>query len=190
MNLINFTYKGHISVKNRKKYMSIRIPMTRKLIYIISLIVVTIAWCLGLFLLIGIFLKLNLFIYKLILFFVFLIWSSIGLIGVSFFMWMFFGRERIIISKEYLVTEKPLIFFYRRNIYSIKDISNIKIDKEVFKINRNGNWIEDKRTVLKFDTPNKQVIFARNISDIDAEFVLLNLAKCTFLEHEQFATLM
>jgi len=164
--------------------------MNRNLMYIFILILATIIWCFGLFLITGFFLELHTFIYKLILFFGFLIWNGIGLAGVSFFMWIFFGRERIIIGKEYLVTEKPLIFFYRRNIYPTKTISNIKIDKEAFKINRNGDWLERNRIVLKFDTPNKQVVFARNISDTDAEFVLMNLAKCSYLNKEQFAIVM
>jgi hypothetical protein len=88
-----------------------------------------------------------------------------------------------------LVTEKPLIFFYRRNIYPIQDISKLRIDQEVYKVNRNGNWLERKRTVLKFETPNKQVVFARNISESDAEFILLTLAKCGYLQQEQFAVI-
>lgn len=190
MNLKDYTYRGRISITNTKNIMRVRIPMNRNLVYISILIITTILWCFGLFMLTGLFLKLNNFYYKLSLFFVFLVWNSIGLAGVSFFMWIFFGRERIVINKDYFITEKPLIFFFRRNIYNINEVSKIRIDKETFKINRNGTWVENQRTVLKFDTPKKHVVFARNIAVSDAEYILLLLAKCKYLKAEQFAIVM
>ncbi|HNM66461.1 MAG TPA: hypothetical protein PKN16_03120, partial [Chitinophagales bacterium] len=69
-------------------------------------------------------------------------------------------------------------------------VSKIRIDKETFKINRNGTWVENQRTVLKFDTPKKHVVFARNIAVSDAEYILLLLAKCKYLKAEQFAIVM
>ena len=108
--------------------------------------------------------------------------------GWSFCLYLaFFGRERIIVSKEFIVTDKPLVFFYRRNFYDIETISNIHIDKELFKINRNGEWKDEQRTVIKFDTPEKQVTFARGIDNTEAEKILLEMAKSTFLLKTQFA---
>lgn len=190
MNLKDYTYKGRVSITNTKNSMRVRIPMNRNLVYISILILTTFFWCLGLFMLIDLFLKLHNFYYKLFLFFGFLVWNGIGLAGVSFFMWIFFGRERIVVNKDYFITEKPLIFFFRRNIYNINDVSKIRIDKETFKINRNGTWVENQRTVLKFDTPKKHVVFARNIAVSDAEYILLLLAKCKYLKAEQFAIVM
>ncbi|HPN18259.1 MAG TPA: hypothetical protein PK546_01895, partial [Chitinophagales bacterium] len=101
--------------------------------------------------------------------------------------WLFFGRERILINHEYLITDKPLVFFYRRNFYDVAGISNIRTDIEVYKANRNGSWVDETRTVIKFDTVNKLVTFARGISKEEAEFILLQLAKSSYLKKEQFA---
>ena len=81
----------------------------------------------------------------------------------------------------------PLVFFYRRNFYDVDDISNIRTDIEIYQANRNGKWIDETRTVIKFDTAAKLVTFARGIAKEEAEFVLLQLAKSSFLRKEQFA---
>lgn len=189
MKLKDYTYKGRIIVKNKTDFISIRIPMNRNLLYLTMLVLATIVWSISLFFLIDLFLHLNQFLFKAITFLAFVAWVAIGLAGVSVFIWIFFGRERIIVNNTYFITEKPLIFFYRNNIYPINDITNIRIDKEMYKINRNGEWIESFRNVIKFDTPKKIVVFARNISTADAEFILFQLAKCNYLKSEQFAVI-
>jgi hypothetical protein len=114
-------------------------------------------------------------------------WFALGMAGASFFVWLFFGRERILINHEYLITDKPLVFFYRRNFYDVAGISNLRTDIEIYKANRNGSWVDETRTVIKFDTVSKLVTFARGISKEEAEFILLQLAKSSYLKKEQFA---
>lgn len=188
MKISDYIYKGHITYKANKNYLAIRIPMKRSVKNLIILSLATASWSISLFFLIYFFTnKFNHAYGKYILVLSFIIWTIVGLIGASIFMWIFFGRERIIISKDYLITEKPLVFFYRRSFYNIKEISNIKIDKEIYRINRNNEWIEQYRTILKFDTPQKSPVFARNIDTKDAEYVLFLLAKSNYFEEQQFA---
>jgi hypothetical protein len=188
MKISDYIYKGNITVQQKKNSLAIRIPMKRSLKNLILLIFSTIIWAISLFIFINIFIQYSAgFWIKLAFFALFLLWFGIGLVGASIFMWIFFGRERIIVNQDFLITEKPLVFFYRRSFYNIFEISNIRIDKEIYKVNRNNVWQENFRTVLKFDTPNKTSIFARNIDNKDAEYVLFLLAKCSFLKEEQFA---
>jgi hypothetical protein len=114
-------------------------------------------------------------------------WFSLGMAGASFFIWLFFGRERIIVTPDFLITDKPLVFFYRRNFYNLTSISNIRIDKELYKANRNGQWIDESRTVIKFDTSEKLVTLARGVNKTEAEAIVLELAKSAFFKKEQFA---
>jgi hypothetical protein len=114
----------------------------------------------------------------------------LGMAGASAFMYgLFFGRERIIVSNhEYLwLQTNRLVFFYRRNFYDVAGISNLRTDIEIYKANRNGSWVDETRTVIKFDTVSKLVTFARGISKEEAEFILLQLAKSSYLKKEQFA---
>ena len=132
-------------------------------------------------------LHLHYFWYKAGLILAILGWFALGMAGASFFVWLFFGRERILVNKEYFITDKPLVFFYRRNFYDVDTISNIRTDIEIYQSNRNGNWIDESRTVIKFDTENKFVTIARGIAKEEAEFILLQLAKSSYLKKEQFA---
>lgn len=187
MKITDYIYKGNIKYKQDDKHLSIRIPMKRSFKTITLLFLATLAWSVALFFGIYLFLKINSFWVKSILILGFLSWTVVGLIGSSIFMWMFFGRERIVLTQEYLITEKPLVFFYRRSFYITHEVHNIKVDNEIYNINRNGSWLEKKRIVLKFDTKTKTSIFARNIDMKDAEFVLFLLAKSKFLNENQFA---
>lgn len=181
------TTQRAIRVLRKKDFLEIRIPLKKNTTALIGLIVATIAWTIALFIVIRITLLVHHFWLKAGLVLAIGAWFAIGMAGASAFIWLFFGRERIIVSKEFLVTDKPLVFFYRRNFYDIATISNIHIDVELFKINRNNEWKDEQRTVLKFDTPEKQVTFARGIDKTQAENILLEMAKSTFLTKTQFA---
>ncbi len=181
------TLQRTIRVLRKKDFLEIRIPLKKNTTALIALIAATIAWIIALFIVIRITLIVHNFWIKAGLILAIGAWFALGMAGASAFIWLFFGRERIIVSKEFIVTDKPLVFFYRRNFYDIETISNIHIDKELFKINRNGEWKDEQRTVIKFDTPEKQVTFARGIDKFEAENILLEMAKSTFLLKTQFA---
>jgi len=176
-----------IRVLRKKDFLEIRIPLKKNTTALIALIAATIAWIIALFIVIRITLPVHHFWIKAGLVLAIGAWFALGMAGASAFIWLFFGRERIIVSKEFMVTDKPLVFFYRRNFYDIETISNIHIDIELFKINRNDEWKDEQRTVIKFDTPEKQVTFARGIDNTEAEKILLEMAKSTFLLKTQFA---
>lgn len=183
----NLTYKNRVKVLKRKNLLEIRIPVKKNTTALIAMIFATLAWVFGLFILVRITLHLHYFWFKAGLILSISGWFALGMAGASFFIWLFFGRERILINKDYFITDKPLVFFYRRNFYAADDISNIHTDIEIYQANRNGKWIDETRTVIKFDTTNKLVTFARGIAKEEAEFILLQLAKSSYLKKGQFA---
>lgn len=180
-------YKNKVKILEKKNLLEIRIPIKKNTTALIGLILATLVWIFSLFVLVRITLSVNYFWFKAGLILGILSWFALGMAGASFFVWLIFGRERILLTPKYLITDKPLIFFYRRNFYNISEISNIRIDIEIFKANRNGNWIDEKRTVIKFDAAEKFVTIVRGIAKEEAEFIILQLAKSKYLQKKQFA---
>lgn len=180
---------NRVKVFQKKNKLEIRIPIKKNTTVLIAMILASLAWIFLLFILVKITLSLSFFWYKAALILAMAAWFAIGMAGASFFVWLFFGRERIILTPKYFITDKPLVFFYRRNFYDINSIKNIKTDIEIFKANRNGNWIDESRTVITFYTDEKHVTFARGIDKIEADFILLQLAKSKYLQNEQFAVM-
>jgi hypothetical protein len=179
--------KNRVRVFKRKNLLEIRIALKKNTTALVAMIFATLAWIIALYVLVRITLHLQYFWFKAGLILSILGWFALGMAGASFFVWLFFGRERILINHEYLITDKPLVFFYRRNFYDVAGISNLRTDIEIYKANRNGSWVDEIRTVIKFDTVSKLVTFARGISKEEAEFILLQLAKSSYLKKEQFA---
>lgn len=183
----NSEHNDRVRVISKKDLLEIRIPLKKNTTALIAMIAATLAWIFILFVFVRITLSLHFFWYKAGLILAILAWFGLGMLGASFFVWLFFGRERILLNREFFITDKPLVFFYRRNFYTVSEINNLRTDIEIYKANRNGNWTDEQRTVIKFDTLSKQVTFARGIAKEEAEFILLQLAKSPFLKKEQFA---
>jgi hypothetical protein len=183
----NNILQRQIRVFNTINELEIRIPLKKNTTALIGLIVATIAWIFTLYVLIHFILPIKYIWYKLALLLAIISWFALGMAGASMFIWLFFGRERIIVTKDYFITDKPLVFFYRRNFYNIKEISNLHVDVELYKINRNNTWKDEQRTVIKFDTQLKQVIFARGIEKEIAQNIIIELAKSSFLNKSQFS---
>lgn len=184
---LNTTYKNRVKVITKKNLLEIRIPLKKNTTALILMIFATLAWIFALFILVRLTLFVHHFWFKAGLIVSILGWFALGMTGASFFVWLFFGRERILVSKDLFITDKPLVFFYRRNFYNIQDVSNLRTDIEIFKANRKGEWIDETRTVIKFETSHKQVTFARGIDKTEAEYILLALAKSAYLKKSQFA---
>ncbi|MDB5228503.1 MAG: hypothetical protein JWN78_2696 [Bacteroidota bacterium] len=183
----NKPYRNRVKVFNKKKLLEIRIPLKKNTKALIAMIIAALGWIFALYFLVRLTLHIHHFWLKAGLIISIMGWFALGMGGASFFIWLFFGRERIIVNKEFFITDKPLVFFYRRNFYDVRDISNIRTDVEIYQANRNGNWIDEQRTVIKFDTSNKMVTIARGIAKPEAEFILLQLAVSDYLYSEQFA---
>lgn len=178
---------SRIKVKQTKKRLEIRIPIKKNAMVLAMMILATLAWIFVLFVLVRVEISLQHFWYRFGLVLGIVGWFALGMAGASFFVWLFFGRERIILSKDFFITDKPLVFFYRRNFYAINSISNLRTDIEIYKANRNGTWIDEQRTVIKLDSNEKHVTIARGISKPEAEFILLQIAQSEYLKAEQFA---
>ena len=180
-------YKNRIKFFTKSKLLEIRIPTKKNTTALIAMVFATMLWVFTLLVLVRVTLSLHYFWYKAGLILAISGWFSLGMAGASFFIWLFFGRERIIITPEYLITDKPLVFFYRRNFYTLKEIANIRLDKEIYKVNRKGEWVDESRPVIKFDTDKKLVTFARGIAKEEAEQIILEIAKSSPLQKEQFS---
>lgn len=181
------TYKSRVRIFRKKNLLEIRIPIKKNTTAVIAMILAAILWIISLYVLVSLALHIHHFWAKFGLILSILSWSALGMAGASFFIWLFFGRERIIITPEYLITDKPLVFFYRRNFYTLKEIANIRLDKEIYKVNRKGEWVDESRPVIKFDTDKKLVTFARGIAKEEAEQIILEIAKSSPLQKEQFS---
>lgn len=116
-----------------------------------------------------------------------LIWSAVGIAGYTVLSFMFFGREKIFITPDQMLIEKPLVFYNRRNYYLTKDISQLKLGRELYKARENGVWIDRERSILLFEYPDKQVSFARGTSPEEAEWILLKIAQSGLLPVHAFA---
>lgn len=182
----NNIIQRQIRVLNSKNMLEIRIPIKKNTTALVALIFATIAWVFTLYILIHFIIPIKFIWYKLALLLAIVSWFALGMAGASMFIWLFFGRERIIVTKDFFITDKPLVFFYRRNFYKTKEISNMHVDIELYKVNRNNEWKDEQRTVIKFDTLNKHVIFGRGIEKEIAQNILMELAKSPFLTKSQF----
>lgn len=178
---------NRIKIFNRGKLLEIRIPTKKNTSTLVAMVFAVMMWVFVLYMFVRTTLLLHYFWYKAGLILAISVWFFLGMAGASFFIWLFFGRERIIVTSDFLITDKPLVFFYRRNFYELSSISNIRTDRELYKANRNGQWIDESRTVIKFDTSEKLVTMARGINEVEAEVIVLELAKSPSLKKEQFA---
>ncbi len=183
-----FNTEGRIRIRQKKDLLEIRIPLKKNPMLLLLMLMATAAWCFALFISISVVLADHSFWIRAGILLSIGGWFVIGMAGASVFMWMFFGRERIVITGDYFITDKPLIFFYRRSFYDNKDIRNMRSDIEIFKVHRNNQWKDEQRIVLKFDTPDKTAIFARGIDAPQAEYILLAIARSGYLQPGQFAT--
>lgn len=166
--------------------MYIRIKQNKKaLMWVIA---AALPWVFVLFLIEKSLLASDAFILRALILLALLLWMAVGAAGCVFLIWLYFGRERIMVNDEHILIEKPLVIYNRRNYYPLLELSNIRIDRELYKVSRNGQWQDTYRTVLAFDTPSKHVFFGRGIEKSDAEFLLLQLASSGYLQKNQFAT--
>lgn len=100
---------------------------------------------------------------------------------------MFFGRERILINRDQMLIEKPLVFYNRRSYYFLQQISQLRVGREQYKARENGIWVIRERSILIMEYPDKQVTFGRGTSPEEAEWILLKIAQSGFLPTTSFA---
>ena len=93
--------KNRVKVFNKKKLLEIRIPLKKNTAALIAMILATLIWIFALFLLVRLTLHIHYFWLKAGLILILLGWFALGMAGASFFMWLFFGRERIIVNNEF-----------------------------------------------------------------------------------------
>lgn len=116
-----------------------------------------------------------------------LLWSVVGIAGYTVLSFMFFGREKILITPDQILIEKPLVFYNRRNYYKTSDISNLRVGREVYKAKEKGIWVDRERSILQMDYPGKKVSFARGTTPEEAEWILLKIAQSGLLSSRSFA---
>jgi hypothetical protein len=178
---------NRIKVSQQPQATYIKIPIVKNLYVIIPLAIFSVLWFFGLVVIIKLiytsfrwWIELGVGMFA-------ISWLAGGYALFSTLFWMLFGSEHIIISKTHLKTSKPLIFYRRINSYPIKDISNIRVDKELYQKKENGVWMEQDRTVIKMKTPYKIIVCARGVSEREAEYILLQISLCPFIKEDQLS---
>jgi hypothetical protein len=169
--------------------LSIRIPVRKNVKAIGLVLLVSIPWALVLLFLVSRSLLHHTIPYAPQLYLLaILIWFGVGAAGYTFLSWMFFGRERVVLSKDQILIEKPLVFYNRRNYYRTADISELKVGREIYKARENGQWIDRERSIITFEYPGKQVIFGRGNTPEEAQLILLKMAQSGLLPTKSVAT--
>jgi hypothetical protein len=182
----SMTKKGRIEAMVRDTYLEISIQVLKNIYVIVPLIISAIVWAYGLtFIVDKVFQSYRTLIEMGIAGMLFF-WLILGGLIFSTLYWIFFGRERIIVTEDTVQVEKPIHLYRRRRVYPTDQISRIRVAHELFKVRRNGEWEDDRRPVLQFETPFKQVTFGRGLKPEEAEFILLELARSPFLSEDQF----
>ena len=179
--------KGRIAIIVHDNYLEVSIGVLKNMYVIVPLVFSALIWIFGLgFLVDKVFQSYRTLIEMGIAGMLFF-WLVLGGAIFSTLFWIFFGKERLIVTKEVLMTEKPIHLYKRRRAYAIGDVSNIRAAHELYKVRRNGVWEDDTRTVLRFETPYKNVVFGRGIEPEETELILVELARCPYFKESQFA---
>ena len=180
---------SRIYIKTLGNLLSIRIPVRRNVRAMVWVLMAAIPWAFVLFILVqrsqlvhAISWAPEAYLLAIVL------WFGMGIAGYTFISWMFFGREHILLSSQQMLIEKPLVFYNRRNYYKTDQINGIKVGVEIFKARVKGEWVDRERTIITFDYPGKQVVFARGTSPSEAQEILLAIAKSGYIPAKSFAT--
>jgi len=185
--IFDMSKKGRIAIKVHNNYLEISIRVLRNMYVIVPLAFSALIWIFGLaFLIDKVFQSYTTMIEMGIAGMLFF-WLVLGGGIFSTLFWIFFGKERLIVTEEVLLTEKPIHLYKRKRAYAIKDVTNIRVAHELYKVRREGHWEDDTRTVLRFETPYKNVVFGRGIQPEETELILVELARCPYFEEGQFA---
>ena len=180
---------GRIHIHMRNRQLTILIPVRKNKRLMTYLFLSTIPWVLILWGIVeNLYSPTGSFWNRVLVFLLIISWSVIGLAGYAILSFMFFGREKIFINREHILIEKPIVFYNRRNYYLLKDISNLRAGKELYKVKKGDNWEERERSILFMDYPDKQVVFARGTSPEEAEWILLKIAQSGLVPMKAFAT--
>ena len=91
----NTPHNKRVKVLKRKNLLEIHIPVKKNTTALIAMIFAALVWIFALYILVRITLHLQYFWFKAGLILGILGWFALGMAGASFFVWLFFGRERI-----------------------------------------------------------------------------------------------
>lgn len=182
------TVQDKVHIRKGPRGLTIKIPVRKNPYVFVPLLLATVGWIVGLWLLLEFLQQANHRIIDYLLWLILLSWTALGLAGSAALFWIFFGFEQIVLDGEMLTTRKPLILYNRFNIYPVNSISGLRLDKEVFRVRRGGEWVDEARPVLRFHTPEKEVTVGRGSSAEVLEKILLSMASSGYLSKNQFET--
>lgn len=175
-----------IYIKKRADRLTIRIPVKKNPYLIIPLLGLVGVWIPFLLFFVEKSLTINDFKFHLFWTVGLSSWFILGTLGISVLIWLLFGYEEIKIHGELVLISKPLIFYVRNNFYEKSTMKEIRLDKEIFKARKDGEWQEKTRNIIRIETPGKTVSFARGIESHDGETIIINLASSGLLNQNQF----
>lgn len=173
-------------IQKGRRGLVIKIPVRKNPYVYVPLLLATMGWIVGLWLLLEFLSHIDRKIVDYLLWLIVLSWTALGLAGSASLFWIFFGFEQIVLNKEMLTTRKPLILYNRFNIYSAPSITRLRLDEEVYRARRNGEWQDVARPVIRFSTPEKEVTIGRGSSAAALDKILLAMAASGYLRKEQF----
>lgn len=177
----------HIHIQNQR--MVILVPVKKHKKQLLLILLLALPWVLGLWSIIELLYATSAsFWHKVLTILVIISWSAIGVVGYALLTFMFFGREKILITPQQILIEKPLVFYNRRNYYLVQDISKLRVGIEQYKARENKVWVDRERSILQLEYPGKSVSFARGTSPEEAQSILLKIAQSGLLPNQAFAT--
>jgi hypothetical protein len=180
------TEQDIVIINKGRHGLTIKIPVRKNPYVYVPLLLATFGWIFGLWVLLEFLSHADRRILDYLLWLIVLSWTALGMAGCAALFWIFFGSEQLILDEELLTTRKPLILYNRFNIYPVSSISGFRLDQEVYRARRNGNWVDISRPVIKFNTPEKEVTIGRGSSSAVLEKILLALAASGKLNKKQF----
>lgn len=184
------THQGRIKVQRGEQQLTILIPVKKNIPVMAVVFLLALPWMLMLWFLVErSLLDHTIWFAKAAYLLAIGLWMIPGVMGSAFLTWIFFGRERIMLTRDQLLVEKPLVFYNRRNYYENASISEMRVSQELYKARIAGEWVDKSRTIIQFNTPNKVVTFGRGLTASEAEFILLEMGKQQWLKPMQFFSL-
>ncbi len=115
-------------------------------------------------------------------------WTFGGFFAFRNWLWMFKGREIIVLSREELIIEKKYSLFTPVKSYDIKEIKNIQINTSLINIPFLGNLANFNMPgmvsggSLKFDYGFKTIPFAAGLDEAEARYILEKINSKGFIK--------
>lgn len=108
-------------------------------------------------------------------------WPLGGIFMLRIWLYMTFGKEVIIFSKEQLILDKKAALFYKAKTYGLMQVRNLSIypnhTVDLLGLRRFQSWDLNSGGALKFNYGPEIILFASDIGKDEARTLLAKLAE-------------